>query len=296
MKNIYIIACLLLTVTACHKQEKDIDASGTFEGSEVIISSEATGVVKQLDIEEGQLLEAGQYLGYIDTVQLFLRKKQLIAQIRSTLSQRPDVNKQLAALQVQLSSAEREQKRVASLVKADAATPKQLDDANAQVEMIRRQITAQTSSLGIASGSISQQAHPLEVQVEQLNDQLARCRIINPVKGTVLSKYTEANEISTVAKPLYKIADLGSLVLRAYVTGDLFAKVKLGQTVKVLVDDGAGKYRTYQGTVEWISNKAEFTPKTIQTKDERANLVYAVKIRVRNDGLLKIGMYADVKF
>jgi HlyD family secretion protein len=216
--------------------------------------------------------------------------------VRSTLSQRPNIPAQLAALKVQLSAAEREAGRVANLVKADAATRKQLDDANSQVEALRKQIEAQSSTLGITSGSISQQANPIEVQIEQVNDQLARCYIVNPQNGTVLAKYAEANEMTSSGKPLYKIADLSTMVLRAYITGTQFSSVKLQQKVKVLVDAADGKYKTYEGIVEWISDKAEFTPKTIQTKDERANLVYAIKIRVKNDGLLKIGMYADVKF
>jgi HlyD family secretion protein len=296
MNNIYLIILLSLIGSACNKNNSEVDASGTFEGSEVIISSESAGVIRRLDIEEGMELKAGTEVGYIDTVQLYLRKKQLLAQVKSTLSQRPDIDKQLASLHVQLATAEREQKRIASLLKADAATPKQMDDANAQVEMVRRQIEAQSSALGISSGSISQQANPLHVQIEQVQDQLNKCHIINPLNGTVLSKYAEANEMTNVAKPLYKIADLSTLILRAYVTGTEFSSIKLNQSIKVLVDAGDGKYREYKGTIEWISSKAEFTPKTIQTKDERANLVYAIKIRVKNDGLLKIGMYADVKF
>jgi HlyD family secretion protein len=295
MHKLSIILLLVCTISACDRNKNTADASGTFESNEVIISAEATGVIRQFDIEEGQVLKAGTYIGYIDTVQLYLKKKQLLAQVRSTLSQKPDVNKQLAALHVQLSAAEREQKRMANLVKADAATQKQLDDVNAQVDMLRKQIDAQSSALGIASGSISQQTNPIQVQIEQVNDQLAKSRIVNPVNGTVLSKYAEVNEMTAMAKPLYKVADLSTLVLRAYVTGTDFSSIKLGQVVKVLVESADGKYREYPGTIEWISSKAEFTPKTIQTKDERANLVYAVKIRVKNDGLLKIGMYADVK-
>jgi len=281
---------------ACNKTKTTADASGTFESDEIIISAEASGLIKQLELEEGQVIEAGKYIGYIDTFQLYLKKKQLEAQIRLALSQKPDINKQLAALQAQLSTAEREQKRVANLLKADAATQKQLDDITAQVEVIHKQIEAQSSSLGITSGSIAQQALPLQVQIEQIDDQLAKSRIVNPVNGTVLSQYAEANEMTAIGKPLYKIADLSNLLLRAYVTGKEFASIKLQQKVKVLVEDADGQYREYPGTIEWISSKAEFTPKTIQTKDERANLVYAIKIRVKNDGLLKIGMYADIKF
>lgn len=293
--SILIIAVLLAILPACSKKDKAYDASGTFESTEVIIPAAGSGIIRQLDVIEGQELKAGQYVGYIDTLQLYLKKKQLLAQIQTTLRQKPDIPKQLAALQVQLASAEREQRRIVNLLKADAATQKQMDDVNAQVDVIKKQIEAQASALGINTESISWQTHPLQVQVEQVEAQIADCRIVNNVKGTVIAKYAEANEMGTPGKPLYKVADLDSMILRAYITGQQLAGVKLGQHVKVLVDDGKGGYKEYPGVIEWINDKAEFTPKTIQTKDERANLVYAVKIRVKNDGLIKIGMYADVK-
>jgi HlyD family secretion protein len=212
------------------------------------------------------------------------------------LSKRPNVSSQLAALREQLKQAEREQQRITNLLKADAATQKQLDDANTQIAVIKKQIEAQQSSLNITAASLNEETLPLTVQVEQLNDQLQKCTLINPVNGTVLTKYAEANEMAVNGKPLYKIADLSAMILRAYITGDQFAQVKINQPVKVLVDAAEGKYTEYTGTIAWISDKAEFTPKTIQTKDERANLVYATKIKVKNDGRLKIGMYGEVKF
>ncbi len=294
--NRLIIPIAFIFLLSCNKNKNTYDASGTFEAVETIVSAEATGTLKQFNISEGIDLNAGAIVGIIDSVQLYLKKKQLIAQIKTTLSQKPDIGKQLALLKTQLKALETEQKRVANLLKADAATQKQMDDMNTQVEMVKRQIEAQQSTLGISTESIQQQTHPLQVQIEQLNDQLAKCIIRNPVKGTVLSKYAEANEMAVSGKPLYKIADLSALTLRAYVTGAQFAFIKINQQVKVWVDEPNGNFKEYQGTIEWISNKAEFTPKTIQTKEERANLVYAIKIRVKNDGLLKIGMYADVKF
>lgn len=296
MKTFSIVALLALTMSACGNKTADVDASGSFEAEETIISANATGTILQLNVDEGQTLKENQQIGYIDSLQLYLKKKQLEAQITSTLSQRPDVAAQIAALQVQLKTAEREQQRLVNLVKADAATQKQLDDANAQVDVLKKQIAAQQSSLGITSGSITQQAAPLQVQIEQIDDQLEKCRIINPVNGTVLAKYAEQNEMATMGKPLYKIADISSLTLRAYITGSQLAQVKLNQEVKVLVDDGKEGFREYKGTITWISDKAEFTPKTILTKEERTNLVYAIKIKVANDGLLKLGMYAEVKF
>lgn len=296
MNNVKIITLVPFLVASCGQPEAAYDASGTFEAVETLISAEANGVIKTLDITEGQELEAGQSIGYIDSTQLHLRKLQLQSQISAVLSKRPNVALQLAALQEQLKQATHEQQRISNLVQADAATPKQLDDANAQVAVIKKQIAAQQSALGITSSSLEQEASPLEVQIAQLEDQLKKCRMINPVKGTVLVKYAEANETVTVGKPLYKIADLSTLILRAYVTGPQFAQLKLNQPVTVLVDDARGGYREYPGTLEWASDKAEFTPKTIQTKDERENLVYATKIRVQNDGTLKIGMYGEVKF
>ncbi len=292
----YFSLLLMLFFVSCNGNKSKYNASGTFESTETIISAEANGIIKQFDISEGQTLTAGQSIGAIDSVALYLKKKQLLAQVRTTLSQRPDIAKQLAALNSQLVSAQKEQKRVYNLVKADAATPKQLDDINTQVEVINKQIEAQYSTLGITSESITQQTNPLLVQIEQLDDQLAKCNIVNAVNGTVLTKYVEVNEMATIGKPLYKIADLSTLILRAYLTGDQLSAVKINQQVKVLVDLEKNNTQEYDGIIEWISTKAEFTPKTIQTKEERANLVYAIKIRVKNDGTLKIGMYADVRY
>lgn len=291
---LYILLCT--GVAACSNKENIYDASGTFEAVETIVSAEASGVIKELSVEEGQALRAGQEVGYIDSTQLFLKKKQLEAQTLAVLSRKPDITAQTAALKEQLIQAEREQRRIANLVKADAATPKQLDDANSQVAIIKRQIAAQQSALDITTTSLEEEASPITVQIQQINDQLNKCRIINEVNGIVLTKYAEVNEVTSVGKPIYKIAELNSIILRAYITGNQIPHIKTGQPVKVLVDDAKDTYKTYNGTIEWISNKAEFTPKTIQTKDERANLVYAIKIRVKNDGFLKIGMYGEVKF
>lgn len=296
MNNVKIPLLVAILSASCADNKNAHDASGTFEAVETIIAADANGTIKALDLQEGQQLHAGQVVGYVDSTQLYLKKRQLQSQIGAVLSKRPDVAVQVAALQEQLGQAIREQQRIANMVKADAATPKQLDDANAQVAIIKKQIAAQQSSLGITSSSITQEASPLELQIAQLEDQLAKSRIVNPVDGTVLVKYAEANEMAAVGKPLYKIADLSSIILRAYVTGPQFAQLQLNQPVTVLVDDKDGQYREYTGVLEWISDKAEFTPKTIQTKDERENLVYATKIRVQNDGLLKIGMYGEVKF
>lgn len=294
--SLIISATTLLVLTSCSNDKKNFDASGSFEAEETIISSEAAGTIKQLTIEEGQTIKAGQSIGYIDSVQLYLKKKQLEAQINAVLSKKPNVSVQLASLEEQLKTAEREQKRITNLVKADAATTKQLDDVNGNIEVIKRQIEAQKSSLDISSEGINKEATPLEIQIEQLNDQLQKCKIINSVNGTVLTKYVEANEMASVGKPLYKIADLTSIILRAYISGNQLPQIKINQTVKVSTDNGNGGFKQTEGIITWINDKAEFTPKTIQTKDEQANMVYAVKIKVKNDGSYKIGMYGEIKF
>ncbi len=297
MKN-YIVFIITATVVllSCKKTKNDFDASGSFEAEEVIISSEANGTIRQFDVQEGQKLVAGQVIGYIDSIQLFLKKKQLQSQIQALLGKKPDIPAQLASLQEQLKATQREQKRISDLVKVDAATPKQLDDVNAQVSVLQKQITAQQSSLGISSSGLNKDTQPLQVQIEQINDQLLKSRIVNPIDGTVLTKYAEANEMATLGKPLYKIADLSFLIFRAYITSNQLSQIALNQNVKVLTDDGPDQNKETEGTITWISDKAEFTPKTIQTKEERANMVYAIKIKVKNDGSLKIGMYGELKF
>lgn len=298
MKRILKIAAfsgIILFATAC-KNENTFDASGSFEAVEVIVSAEGNGVLEEFNIEDGQVLQAGQLIGYIDSTQLFLKKKQLEAQIVALLAKRPNIPVQLSSLQEQLKTAEVEQKRITSLLKSDAATTKQLDDVNAQIEIIKKQIEAQKSTLVISSEGINKDVLPLQVQVEQLDDQLQKCKIVNPINGTVLTKYAEQNEMAATGKALYKIADLSTIILRVYISSNQLAQVKLNQKVKVHTDDGTGGFKEDEGTIVWISDKAEFTPKTIQTKDERANMVYAIKIRMPNNGVYKIGMYGEVSF
>jgi HlyD family secretion protein len=302
-----IIICLF---SACKNHENDFDASGTFEATETIVSAGANGIIEAFNVNEGQTLDSGMMIGYIDTTQLYLKKKQLEAQIKAMGYKLPDIAAQTAQFKQQAAVAQsdlnhllNEKKRIENLLKADAATQKQLDDINAnitkteqQIKAINKQGAAQASALNTQRSGISAEVAPLYIQIEQINDQLKKSKIINPVKGTVLTKFAEANEIATTGKPLYTIADLSTIILRAYITGNQLASVQPAQKVKVIVDDTSGTSKEYEGTIEWISNKAEFTPKTIQTKDERANLVYAIKIRVKNDGALKIGMYGEVKF
>jgi HlyD family secretion protein len=287
---------MIALMASCNGDGDRYDASGSFEAVETIVSAEAAGVLESFAIEEGQVLEAGQLIGYVDSTQLYLKKRQLEAQMDAVLSHRPDVQVQLASLQEQLKTAEREQVRISNLVKADAVPTKQLDDVNAEVAVVKRKIAAQRSALLISSDGLSKEALPLGVQVEQVEDQLRKSRIYNPIPGTVLVKYAEEFEMTAPGKPLYKIADLETIILRAYITGDQLPVVKLGQEVTVLTDDGSGGYSETAGTVTYISSKAEFTPKTIQTKDERANMVYATKVMVDNDGRFKIGMYGEIRF
>lgn len=295
MKSILKLFVIASFLVSCNNNDQAFDASGTFEAIEVIVASEVSGAIQQLDAQEGKTVAAGQPLGWIDSTQLYLKKKQLLAQIDAILSRRPQIATQLASFQAQLAAAQKEQQRVLNLFKADAATQKQVDDVNAQVEIIKKQMEAHRSSLDISSRGLISETLPLSVQVEQLEDQLHKSRIINPLAGTILTRYAETFEVVTPGKPLYKVADITNLELRAYITGNQLALIKLGQKVKVFSDNGEGGYHEYEGDVTWISSKAEFTPKTIQTKEERADLVYAIKVRVKNDGHLKIGMYGEVE-
>lgn len=300
---------LLILLLACNSNKNDYDASGTFESDEVIVSAQQNGQLLAFNINEGDSLSKDQVVGVIDSTNLVLQKQQVQATIQSLSQKTADVQPQikllkdqLAVQQSQLDHLVNERNRYQRLVEAQAATQKQLDDLNAQVDQMQKQmlvtqqqITVQQSNTGTQNRSILSESDPLKKQVALINDQLSKAIIINPVSGTVLAKYAQQGELTATGKALYKIADLSFLNLRAYLTGDDLSKVKLNQQVKVLVDDGADKYKTYDGVITWISNKAEFTPKTIQTKDERANLVYAVKIKVKNDGYLKIGMYGEVQ-
>ncbi|MEG0887148.1 MULTISPECIES: HlyD family secretion protein [Bacteroides] len=286
----------LLLVFACGNKSPRYDATGTFEATEVLVSSEAAGRILRLGIEEGEVLKAGQKVGLIDTVQLYLKQLQLQASMKSVESQRPDLKKQIAAVQQQIVTAEREKKRVENLLKAGAANQKQLDDWEAQIALLTKQLAAQQSSLQHSTNSLTEQGSSVGIQVAQVADQLAKCHLVSPIDGTVLAKYAEAGELASIGKPLFKVADMQQLYLRAYITSEQLADVKLGQSVTVYADYGTDRHTTYPGVLTWISDRSEFTPKTILTKDERANLVYAVKIAVENDGLLKIGMYGGVTF
>ncbi|HQQ95631.1 MAG TPA: efflux RND transporter periplasmic adaptor subunit [Cyclobacteriaceae bacterium] len=279
---------------SCGPSANEADATGNFEAEEVVVSAEANGKLLKLTLDEGTELKAGQMVGYVDTTQLHLRKKQLLYSVQAVMAKQPDASTQLATIEKQLETAKFEKKRVESLLKDDAATRKQLDDLDAQVELLQKQYVSMKTSLQITSRSLMSETLPLKAQLEQTEDQIKKSVITSPMDGLVLAKYAEESEMTATGKPIFKMANLQSLILRAYVAGNQLTSFKLGQTLQVRVDDNQGGYKTYEGVVGWVSDRAEFTPKTIQTKDERANLVYAIKVNVKNDGFLKIGMYGEV--
>ncbi|KAF2327682.1 HlyD family secretion protein [Flavobacterium daemonense] len=296
MKKIKLLFFLvpMICLVSCHNKENDFDASGSFEAVETILAAESNGQILQLNVEEGQQLEAGQKVGYIDSTQLAINKMQLKQNKKAILSGRPQEQIQTDALRKQLANAVLDRNRIEKLVKGGVSSQKQLDDANAKVATLQSQISAQKNSLEITNENLTEQGNTVGVQLKGVQDQLNKSIIVNPVKGTVLTKYAEQYEMAVVGKPLYKIANLESLNLRAYITGSQLPQIKIGQQVKVRIDQGEKKYKEYSGTISWISDKSEFSPKTIPTKDERANLVYAIKVKVKNDGFLKIGMYGEV--
>ncbi len=289
-------ATLALTLGACAKNGMAGDAQGTFEATEVVVSAEATGRILSFAADEGIPVAAGETVGHVEDTQLALKRKQLVASRGSVESRRPDIAVQIAALEQQVSTAETERRRVEKLIESDAAGRKQLDDANAQVETLRRQLAAQRTTLAASSRGITDEAAALDWQIAQLDDQIAKCAITSPIAGTVLEKYAERGEFALPGKALFKVADLDRMTLRAYVVASQLSGVTVGSRALVTVESGGKEARSYDGTVSWISGKAEFTPKTIQTKDERENLVYAVKIAVRNDGFIRIGMYGSARF
>ncbi|HRN16839.1 MAG TPA: HlyD family efflux transporter periplasmic adaptor subunit [Xylanibacter oryzae] len=293
--NCLIILAAALIMTACSDKENKFDATGTFEATEVTVSAQENGCLLSFNIDEGSKVSVGNQVGLIDTVQLQLKARQLGATRQSFASQRPNTQAQIAATRQQLAKAIQEQHRFESLVKDDAANRKQLDDALSNVRVLQRQLEAQVSSLGNSTQSLNSQMSATEIQKYQVLDQLSKCHITTPITGVVLDKYVEQGEFVTTGKPLFKVADTDNMFLRAYITSAQLSMVKLGQHVKVYSDYGDNKGRQYQGTVTWISSRSEFTPKTILNEDERADLVYAVKIAVKNDGYAKIGMYGRVK-
>lgn len=296
MKTIkyFLFSLLIISETSCGSGNGETDATGVFEATEIIVSSEANGKIIELNVNEGDVLKKDQMIAIIDSTQLYLKKLQLQASAKGVRSRNPNVRVQIAASQQQLETARSEKKRIQNLVNANAANSKQLDDINAQILVLEKQMAAQKETLENTSTGVGSESDALEIQIAQIEDQLLKCKVLSPIAGTVLVKYAEQGEFASTGKPILKMADTDHMFLRAYVTADQLTKIKVGQKVKVLAESGQDDNREFEGTVTWISDKSEFTPKTIQTQDERANLVYAVKVAVKNDGFLKIGMYGGI--
>jgi HlyD family secretion protein len=283
-------------LASCKGSNGDFDATGTFESTEVIVSSEVTGKILKFSCNEGEKVDENAIVGKIDSTQFELKRKQLEARLRSIRSKYQDVNKQTAPLLERIGTAKTEKKRAENLINANAGNQKQLDDIKAELAVLERQLIAQKDNLESGNNSVQAESASIAAQIEELNDQIERCKIKSPISGTILAKYSEKGELASTGKPLFRVADLEKMYLRAYITVSQLAEIKLGSELDVIADYGKGNEKHYKGIVTWISDKSEFTPKSIQTKDERGNLVYAVKISVDNDGYLKICMYGRVKF
>ena len=310
MKKIIFLSLPILFCISCNKKEKDFDATGIFEATEITVSAQASGEVQQLDITEGQSLDSGARVGQIDVYQLVQKqneleaaKQQIYANKAATDSRQLDLNKQLASLQQQISHAQRERQRFARLVQDGAVARKLLDDINAQISLLQRQLEATRDQFRSTNASLSDQIKGFQAQMKgveaqqrQLERQIQNATIVAPKSGVMLEQLVKAGEFVGVGKPLFKLAQMDHLYLRAYVTSAQLKSVMLGQKAKVYADYGGGQQQEYVGKVAWISSRSEFTPKTIVTDDERADLVYAVKILIKNDGRVKIGMYGEVKF
>ncbi|MBR6016604.1 MAG: HlyD family efflux transporter periplasmic adaptor subunit [Prevotella sp.] len=290
------LTTLLLLFAACGNKEKEYDATGTFEATETTVYAEQNGTLLSFDVNEGDEIAQGVEVGLVDTTQIWLKIQQLKATKEVYRSQKPDMTKQIAATRQQLAKARQEQQRYKELVADGAAPSKMLDDATSQVAVLQKQLDAQISSLNTSTNSLGKQMAATDVQVSQLRDQLQKCHIASPISGTVLEKFVARGEFVTTGKPLFKVADTERMFIRAYVTSAQLQNIKVGQQAKVFADYGDGQRKEYDGTISWISSRSEFTPKSILTDDERADLVYALKVAVKNDGFIKIGMYGEVKF
>ena len=290
------LGILSITFVSCGNNEKDYDATGTFEATEVTVAAEQSGTLMTFDVNEGDQMALGKEVGLIDTTQIWLKIQQAGATKAVYQSQKPNMEAQIAATRQQLAKARQDQQRYRELVADGAAPSKMLDDATNQVAVLQKQLDAQISSLSTNTNALNKQMAATDVQVCQLMDQLQKCHITTPIKGIVLEKFVEKGEFVAVGKPLFKMADTEQMFIRAYVTSAQLQNIKVGQQAKVFADYGNGQKKEYGGTVSWISSRSEFTPKTILTDDERADLVYALKVAIKNDGYVKIGMYGEVKF
>lgn len=294
IKTLLSILCLVLI--SCNGKNDKSDAYGNFEADEIIISAETSGKILTLNCDEGAKIKVNDLMCVIDTTQLLLKKLQMGESISALSSKTQDIQSQLDVYEKKKDNIIREKNRLEKLFKDSAATKKQLDDINGELDVVEKQIIATKTSLQTGNRGLLSEQNPLTMQIKQLQDQINKSYIISPISGTVLTKYIQAGEFATIGKPLFKIANIDEMILRAYISGSQLSSCKLGQKVKVLIDALNGQTKELSGEVYWVSDKAEFTPKIIQTKEERVNLVYAIKIRVHNSGELKIGMPAEVKF
>lgn len=292
----FLALAAAMAAAACGNGGEGHDASGVFETTEVTVAARGAGEITRLDAEEGQALKAGQAVGQIDTVQLSLRRDELKASLRAAGSHQYDVARQVASLRSEIATAERERRRYEALVADKAANAKQLDDINARINALEAELQARRETLEKGNRGAGAQAEAIEAQLAQVEDRIAKCAIVCPVGGTVLAKHAERGELAAEGRSLFTVGDIARMHLRAYVSAPQLTRIRIGQKVKVYADDGESGQREYPGVVEWISDEAEFTPKTIQTRDERANLVYAIKVAVDNDGYIKRGMYGEVDF
>ena len=296
MKKIIAMAGVALVLNACGRKERQYDATGVFEATETTVYAEQTGALLTFNVEEGDTVGQNREVGLIDTTQLWLKMKQAEAMKSVYQSQKPEQEKQIAVTRQQLAKAKQDQQRYKELVADGAAPAKMLDDANSQVEVLQRQLDAQLSSLRVNTNALDKQMDATDVQAEQLRDQIRKCHILVPAKGTVIEKYVERGEFVSAGKPLFKMADTENMFIRAYITSAQLENIKTGQKATVFADYGNGGKKEYEGRVTWISSRSEFTPKTILTDDERADLVYAVKVAIKGDGFVKMGMYGEVRF
>ena len=296
MKKIMILATGLVVLASCGNKDVDYDASGVFETTEVLVSARGTGEIVSLNIEEGQQVKANEELGRLDVTQLELKKDQLKSGKSAATSRKLNTAQQVASINQQIQNLQKEKARFQALLRDGAATQKQVDDIGYQIAVLQKQLSAVNEQVSTANTSIDGQSAGFDAQIGQVDDMLRQAIITSPIDGVILSKYAEQGEFAAPGRALFKVADVSQMRLRAYITADLLTNVKIGQKVKVYADQGDKGRKEYEGTVSWISSEAEFTPKTIQTRNERSNLVYAVKIDVKNDGIIKRGMYGDVKF
>lgn len=294
MKRTFIYLIIISSLATSCGNSKEFDATGNFESTEIIVSSEAVGKLITLNVNEGDLVKQDSVIGYVDSTQLFFQKERIIKSIDAVGAKMSDIPLQTAAIKQQIKNLEIERQRAENLVNKKVGNQKQLDEINYQIEVLNKQLAAGVNTMSKANISISKERESLISQIEVLNDQLSKTKIKSPISGTIITKYIQAGELLTIGKPIFKIADINEMILRVYLSSDVMTKVKIGQNVKVFVDFG-DESKEYVGVISWISPKAEFTPKTIQTKDERENLVYAAKVIVKNDGFIKIGMFGEIQ-